>query len=225
MQQIVALFTVLRQNNPMVITYYGGDCFKVQFGDTVVAVNPMSKAANSRAPRFGADIALVSANIPEYNGVEQVQSNGKELFVIDGPGEYEIKGVVVKGYPYPEVSPRHTFFFLVLEGINLCFLSGLAKGELLRDMQEEMSEVDILFIPVGSDSDTGLSPADAYKLAVALEPSYIIPMGHNKKKDALVTFIKEGGVEGPKPVDKFTVKRRDVEAAEGEIVVLSEAVS
>jgi hypothetical protein len=204
----------------MVITYYGGDCFKVQFGDMVVAVNPISKAANSRAPRFGADIALISANVPEYNGIEQVKSAGKEPFVIDGPGEYEIKGVVIRGYGYTETEPRHTFYFVVLEGMSMCFLSGLQKGEIMKNMQEDLPEIDILFIPVHASS---LSPADAYKLAVALEPSYIIPMGHDKDKAALATFLKEGGVEALQPVDKLTLKRRDVEAAEGEIVVIAEA--
>ncbi len=96
-----AFFFDLPDNEAMVITYYGGDCFKVQFGDTVVAVNPIGKDSSLKAVRFGADIALVGAHDPDYNGIEQVRSAVKEPFVIDGPGEYEIKGVVVKGYPAP----------------------------------------------------------------------------------------------------------------------------
>ncbi len=54
----------------MIITYHGGEFFKVQFGDTVLAFNPISKDSKLKSSRFGADIALVSLNHPDMNGVE-----------------------------------------------------------------------------------------------------------------------------------------------------------
>ena len=215
-------FGNLADNNAMVITYYGGDCFRVQFGDTVVAVNPTSKDSKLKTVRFGADIVLSAANLPDYNGVEQVQGGGKDPFVIDGPGEYEVGGVVVKGYPAPGAVPRHTFFFLTLEGMNLCFLTGLTQTELSREMQEELGEVDILFVPIGGGS---LPPGEVYKVAVGLEPSYIIPMHYDPStkegKESLRTFLKEGGAENAKSQEKLTLKRRDVDTNEGKIEVLS----
>ena len=46
----------------MVITYHGGESFKVTFGDTTVAINPISKESKLSGARFGADIAIVSLN-------------------------------------------------------------------------------------------------------------------------------------------------------------------
>jgi hypothetical protein len=83
----------------MVITYLGADFFKVQFGDITIAVNPISKESKLKQARFGADIALVSANHPDLNGVDMVSHGDKKPFVISGPGEYEIKGVFIKGLP------------------------------------------------------------------------------------------------------------------------------
>ena len=82
----------------MVITYQGGYFFKVQFGDITLAVNPISKDSKLKSSRFGADVALVSANNGDMNGVDQVSFGGKEAFSITGPGEYEIKDVFIKGF-------------------------------------------------------------------------------------------------------------------------------
>ena len=38
---------------------------------------------------------------------------------------------------------------------------------------------------------------------------------------ALKSFLKEAGAEKVEPMDKFTVKKKDLEGKEGEIVVLS----
>jgi hypothetical protein len=75
----------------MVITHHGGQCFKVTFGDLTLVFDPISKGGTLPAVRFGADIALVSRNHPDMNGIEEVSFGGKEPFAITGPGEYEKK--------------------------------------------------------------------------------------------------------------------------------------
>ncbi len=40
-------------------------------------------------------------------------------------------------------------------------------------------------------------------------------------KDALKSFLKEAGSEGVQAVDKLTLKKKDLEGKEGEIIVLS----
>ena len=82
----------------MIITYLGHEAFKIQFGDTVIAVNPPSKDSKHKASRFGADIALVSLNDADFNGVENVTHGERVPFSVTGPGEYEIKGIFVKGF-------------------------------------------------------------------------------------------------------------------------------
>src|SRR3989344_1516310 len=48
----------------MVITYYGVTCFKIQSGETVLAIDPYTKEAGLTPPRFQTDIALVTRNHP-----------------------------------------------------------------------------------------------------------------------------------------------------------------
>ncbi len=83
----------------MVITYLGGAFIKVQFGDITIAVNPVSKDSKKLKPsRFGADIALVSLNHADFSGLDQVSFGERQAFSVTGPGEYEIKGVFIKGF-------------------------------------------------------------------------------------------------------------------------------
>ena len=76
----------------MVITFLGGEFFKVQFGDTVLAFNPIAKESKLKSSRFGSDVVLVSLNDKDMNGVDMVTHGDKQPFVVGGPGEFEIKG-------------------------------------------------------------------------------------------------------------------------------------
>jgi len=51
------------------------------------------------------------------------------------------------------------------------------------------------------------------------EPKIIIPMDYDDK--TLKAFLKEGGQDKVTPVDKLTIKAKDIIGREGEIVVLS----
>jgi L-ascorbate metabolism protein UlaG (beta-lactamase superfamily) len=211
----------------MIITYQGVESVKIQFGDTVVSYNPVSKDSSFKATRFGADIALISINDPDMNGAESASRGEKEAFVINGPGEYEIGGIFIRGFPsksgYKEKDRQNTIYLMNLEGMNLCFLGALGSVDSIgSETKEELDDIDILFVPIGGDGV--LKPADAYNIGVKLEPCLIVPMHYGEElgKGALKTFLKEAGEEDVKPVDKLTIKKKDLEGKEGEVVVLSE---
>ena len=56
------------------------------------------------------------------------------------------------------------------------------------------------------------------KLALSFEPKMIIPMDYDSV--TLKAFLKETGEEKAEVVDKLTLKLKDLEGKEGEIVVL-----
>ncbi len=209
----------------MIITYLGVEFFKVQFGDITIAFNPISKESKFKSTRFFADIALVSLNSKETNGVENLSYNGKDPFVVSGPGEYETKGIFIKGFAsksnYGGKDKINTIYSISLENMNLCFLGALGDINLSNDVKEELGDVDILFLPIGGEGV--IDPAQAEKLAVEIEPRIIIPMhyGDVGAKDALKKFFKEAGEEGVKPIDKLTIKKKELEGKEGEVVVLN----
>lgn len=209
----------------MIITYQGAQSFKVQFGDIVLSFDPISKDTNQKGLtpwRGGADITLVSLNHPDMNGSLQTNRGEKESFVINGPGEYEIQGVFIKGLlsssTYGGSEKTNTMYTVNLEGMNLCFLGALGDTNIPSETKEAIDGIDILFVPVGAPGVLG--PAEGYKFAVSLEPSIIIPM--NYSDSSLKTFLKEGGEDKVVPIEKLTVKKKDLEGKEGEIVVLKE---
>lgn len=212
----------------MIITYHGVECIKVQFGDITLAFNPVSKDSKFGATRFGADIAFITVNHRDMNGSENVSYGDRKPFAVTGPGEYEIKGIFAQGFysgdsMYGGEQLRNTLYLVTLENMNMCYLGAMNTTTLPGDVQEAIEDIDILFVPIGGEGV--LQPADAYKLAVSLEPKLIIPIhfGDVGKKDALKVFLKEGGAEDVKAEEKLTVKRKDLEGKEGDIVVLKQA--
>ena len=211
----------------MIITYLGGEFFKVQFGDTTLAFNPISSESKLKGSRFGADIVLSTTHHVDFNGVDQVGRGDKQPFVIEGPGEYEVGGVFIKGLPSESKYGAkengrdliNTIYTVSLENMNICFLGAINNTELKTETIEALDEIDILFVPIGGEGV--LDPAKAYKLAVSLQPKIIIPMHYDDigTKDALKVFLKEAG-ENPKPEAKLTLKKKDLEGKEGDIIVL-----
>lgn len=209
----------------MVITFLGGEFVKLQFGDLTLACNPVSKDSKLASSRFGADIALVSMAHADFNGAENLEFGEKKPFVISGPGEYETKDVFVRGFKSPSKydgkDRLNTIYYLTLDGMKLCFLGALGSFDVEAEAKEALEDIDVLFLPIGGDGV--LDAAAAYKLAVQLEPKVVIPMhyGDIGSKDALKTFLKEGGNDKVAAVDKFTVKKKDLDGKNVEIVVLS----
>src|SRR3989344_2720490 len=84
----------------MIITYYGISCFKIQSGDTVLAVDPFDKTSGLTPPRFQADIVISSHNHSNHNNTESLAAKTDSgVFQIFGPGEYEIHGIQIRGIP------------------------------------------------------------------------------------------------------------------------------
>ncbi len=209
----------------MIISFMGGESLKVQFGDIVIAYNPISKNSKLKATSFGSDIVLTSLDHEDMNGVENASRGDKAPFAISGPGEYEVKGVYVKGYPsesnYGGKTRLNTIYTVALEGMNLCFLGALSNTQLPHDIAEDLEDVDILFVPIGGEGV--LSAAEAQKISVQIEPRIIVPIHYGSlgAEGALKNFIKEAGGEAPETLDKLTIKKKDLEGKEGEIVVLN----
>jgi len=205
----------------MIITYFGKQFFKIGQGEMVLAFNPVSKSSKSDiSVKFGADIALITTNHPDYNGAEQLSHGERFPFVISGPGDYEVKEIFIKGVMSNAVIGGkkyiNTIYLLTVDGIDIAFLGALSDIDISKEAREAIEEPDILFIPIG---DKGLLDVkQSAKLASSLEPKMIIPMDYDSA--SLKAFLKEIGEEKAEVVDKLTLKRKDLEGKEGEVVVL-----
>ncbi|MFW5853320.1 MAG: MBL fold metallo-hydrolase [Patescibacteria group bacterium] len=208
----------------MIINYYGAGCLRVQFGDKVVAFNPISKDFNQVKPvRFGADTALVSANVPACNGVEGLRSSTDGSMIIDGPGEYEIGGEFIEGFE--TVGPDriiNTVYTVELEGMNIVHLGLLTEQSLPDEVVEGLGSIDILFVPAGGLGS--VQPQVAAKLAASLGAKLVIPVfpvDEKKAKDSFEIVAKELGGDKVKPLEKISLKRKDIENKTAEPLILA----
>jgi L-ascorbate metabolism protein UlaG (beta-lactamase superfamily) len=205
----------------MIITHHGGQCFKVSFGDTTLAFDPIAKKSKLDTVKFGADVALVSLNHPNFNGTEQVAHGSKQPFIVNGPGEYEIGDVTVRGWgvrtTYDKVERYNTIYQVQLEGMNLIFLGALNDPDIEARILGEFGDVDVLFVPIGGGDV--LEVPQATKFATKLEAKVIIPMHYDTQ--SLDAFLKEEGASNGTPQEKLTLKRKDLLTASGDIIVLA----
>lgn len=212
----------------MVISYLGHECFKIQFGDLVMVCNPPAKTSKFKFNKFGADVVLQSLENEDMNGGVDFFYGEKKPFIVSGPGEYETGGIFVRGIagestyglknPKADEKRINTMYAFTVDGINVLFL-GAQNAALPAALAEAIDVVDVIIVPIGGN---GVFDAkEAYKVANNLEPKIIIPMHITGEKDeALKVFLKEAG-EHVVAVDKLTIKRKDIEGKEGDVVVLA----
>ncbi|PIR47017.1 MAG: hypothetical protein COV07_01255 [Candidatus Vogelbacteria bacterium CG10_big_fil_rev_8_21_14_0_10_45_14] len=213
----------------MVITYHGMGLIKVTHGDMVVAMNPIGADAGMKPVRFGADLALISRNAPEWNGATEVNFGSKTPFVINGAGEYEVTGLFIKGfYVEEEVEGDkyiNTIYTLLQDGINLCHIGALRSKVLPEKVKEKLGTINILFVPVTSRRKDLLSPEDAYALSMELESNIVVPLYFDEEGEdtkALQGLAKAFGAEIKKE-DKLTLKKKDLDGRGSELVVISKS--
>ena len=189
-------------------------------GDTTIVFGPVSKKSKNFKPtNFGADVAFVSLNHDDMNGIEEAGRGDKQPIAIIGPGEYEVKDITATGHlsktKYGGIERINTVYSVHFDGLHVLYLGAQGDTDLPADVLE-MDAPDVLILPVGGNG--ALSPSDAQKLSVKLEAKIVIPILYEEKP--LKQFLKEAGEESVKPADKLTIKPRDVADKENEVVVL-----
>lgn len=213
----------------MIINWYGLACFKIQGDKATVITDPYNNSFGLKAPRLAGDIVTSSHNHDDHNNIKAVKALGdKGPFVIDSPGEYEVKNTFIYGIPSwhdakggSERGPN-TIYRIEMDGISLAHLGDL--GHMLENGQiEKLEGIDILMIPVGGKYT--IDGKEATKVISQIEPRLVIPMhysikGLNLKIDKLDPFCKEIGVCPPNTLPKFKVTKKDLPQDELQVVLL-----
>jgi len=213
----------------MVITYYGISCFKLQSGDTVLAIDPFSKESGLTPPRFEAHAVLSSHAHPNHANIDSLSAKKEtSMFTITGPGEYEFRGIFVRGIPSfhdtreGKEKGQNTIYTIEWEGMRMVHLGDFGESELRSETQEAIGAVDILFVPMGG-KDT-VDAEHAVKMVNKIEPRVVVPMhykipGLKTRWESVEEFLKEIG-EKIKPEEKLTIKKKDLPSAEETRVVV-----
>ena len=149
----------------MIISYFGKQNLKVQYGDLVICVDPVSKKGDKNTgSKFGSDIAISTTPHPDYNGIEEAVYGDKEPFVIRSAGEYEIGGTEIVGaHTITNIDKKrykNTCFRFVVEDINLGVLGPIDKESFTSKVREVLGGVDILFLPLSGGDGYGVDEAE-----------------------------------------------------------------
>jgi len=192
------------------ITWLGHACIRIRTRDAAVLCDPVDKSSGYDMARPTADIVTVSRHIPLHGHLAGVKG---ESIVIDGPGEYEIRGIQIQGIATalraPEGSEpgRNISFMLTAEDLHVAHLGGIGSPP-TAEQTELLSNADVLIVPIG---DGGALTADeAARTVRALEPRVIIPVCYHPgaEPDLLKAFLTAVGIAAEPPVARLSIQAR-----------------
>ncbi len=203
----------------MELTWYGRTCVRLRGKDAVVVADPYQSIVGPTGRGISGDIVTVSHPDDEplpkakgrlsRDGGTHLPSSLDDAFVLDGPGEYEVKQVLLTGVrTYRDDQRgtergRQTAFAVELDGIHTIHLGDI--GHLLTEEKlGDIGSVDVVCVPIGG----ALTPTKAAELVAQLDPSIVVPMpvcaDEAECDDAMKRFLHEMGAQ-PTPQSKLSV--------------------
>jgi L-ascorbate metabolism protein UlaG (beta-lactamase superfamily) len=213
----------------MDLTWLGHSCFRMRGKEVTLLADPPSPSTGYSLGRVSADIVTISHDHPGHNYVQGV--GGKPHYVVRGPGEYEIRNVLISGLlSYHDDRRgarlgRNTIYLYHLDDLLICHLGDLGHVLDARE-QEEVNGCDVLLLPVGGGN--ALDAKRAVEVVSQVEPQVIVPMHYATPAlksaapplDPVEVFCHEMGVEQTAPLAKLSVTRGSL-PSEPQVVLLT----
>lgn len=209
----------------MDITWLGHAATRVRTRSAAVVMDPYDRSVGGTMGRPDAHIVTISHQDPMRNGVSGVAPTDGAPMVLDGPGEYEIRGVLIEAVraslrPVEGADPetlRSVIWHFEAEDLRVAHLGGLGTQPTAAQL-DLLSDVDIVIVPIAL-ADT-LAPAEAARAIRALEPTITIPVGYDPADEAaLKAFAEALALKPEEPVSRFTIARRST-SEERRLVIL-----
>ncbi len=195
----------------MEITWYGRTCIRLRGKDAVVVTDPYRSVVGPTGRGVTADIVTFSRPDPQTvapkakdrvarDGITLLPSSLEEAFVLDGPGEYEVKHVLLTGVrTYRDDHKgaergRQVAFVAEIDGIHTIHLGDI--GHLLTEERlGDIGPVDVACVPVGGS----LSATKTAELVAQLDPAIVVPMTIAEDEatgaEAMQRFLHEMGAQ------------------------------
>ena len=211
------------------ITWAGQSCFQISVSNSKdhqaeIVIDPFDEKIGLKLPNLSSDILLITHDHYDHSNVKGVKG---DPFIINSPGEYEVKGIFIQGIPSfhdDKEGEGNTIYTIEAEGMRICHLGDLGQKQLTDDQLDKIGTVDVLMIPVGGTYT--ISSAEAPKIIGQIDPKIIIPMHFGLPKlkvelDDVGKFLKAMGKNSSEEIDKLTVKVATLpKEGQTEIVVL-----
>jgi L-ascorbate metabolism protein UlaG (beta-lactamase superfamily) len=194
----------------MEITWYGRTCVRLRGREAVVVADPYQVVVGPTGRGITGDIVTYShpddSPLPRAKGKRSrdgttlLPSSLESAFVLDGPGEYEVRDVLVTGVRTYRDDVRgaekgkQTAFVVELDGLHTIHLGDI--GHLLTEEKlADMGPIEIACVPIGGH----LSPTKAAELVAQLDPRIVVPMAvcddEGQCEEVLAKFFHEMGGE------------------------------
>lgn len=212
----------------MQIHYFGLSSFKITTKDATVITDPFDKESGLLSPRGAADIVILSEKLNKLYSATSGFSG--EPFLINDPGEYDLKGVTVTGIPLKQEGdetkdgkPRYVTAVLIeAEDMRILNLTHIRTFSMKSDDLEDLGEIDILILPVGGNSV--MTAKDASKVVNEIEPKIVIPShyateGLKLPYEKVDAFLKEMGGKSEN-MEKLLIKKKDLDPERMQIITL-----
>jgi L-ascorbate metabolism protein UlaG (beta-lactamase superfamily) len=211
----------------MELSWYGRTCVRLRGRDAVVVADPYQSVVGPTGRGITGEIVTYShpddRPLPKAKGKRSrdgqtlLPSSLDEAFVLDGPGEYEVRDVLVTGVrTYRDDAKgadhgKQTAFLVELDGLHTIHLGEI--GHLLTEEKlADIGPVDIACVPIGGP----LSPTKTAELVAQLDPRIVVAMpledDSAETDEALARFFHEmGGEPTPQPRLSVTISSLPVE--------------
>src|SRR5262245_22814663 len=194
----------------MELTWYGRTCVRLRGRDAVVVADPYQTVVGPTGRGITGEIVTFShpedKPLPRAKGKRSrdgstfLPSSLDDAFVLDGPGEYEVRDVLVTGVrTYRDDAKgtergKQTAFVIELDQMHTIHLGEI--GHLLTEEKlGDIGPIDIACLPIGGP----LSPQKSAELIAQLDPRIVVAMPLDEDapdtKEALAKFLHEMGGE------------------------------
>jgi L-ascorbate metabolism protein UlaG (beta-lactamase superfamily) len=186
----------------MELTWQARFCVRMRSREATVVTDPFPADVGPTGRGLSADIVTYShAESATPGALRQMRKvvapNGEEIlvpasleraYVLDGPGEFEVKQVLMTGVRTSRGASDgpNVAFVYELDGLHVCHLGDIG-GTLSQDQLGELGAVDVLLIPVGGQ----LSATTAAELVAQIDPKFVVPLA-----------VAADGTAG-QPIDRF----------------------
>ena len=196
----------------MEIRYYGANCVKLSDKKIVLVIDDNLSQLGLKAVIKPQDVAIYTAS---HN--ESLVDTGR--FLIDGPGEYEISEVSIRGIATraytDETGLQATIYSIKIDDFNIGVI-GHSNTDLNDEQLEAIGVVDVLIIPVGNHGYT-LDANEAVGIIKKIEPKVVIPthyadtaIKYAVPQVDLQPFLKALGISEPETLEVLALKEREL---------------
>lgn len=198
------------ESGVMELTWYGRTCIRLRGKDAVVINDPYQAVVGPTGRGITGDIVTYShpddtplpraKGKPSRDGKTLLPSSLDTAFTLDGPGEYEVRHVLLTGVRTYRDDDRgatrgkQTSFVTELDGVHTIHLGEI--GHLLTEEKlADIGSIDIACVPVGGT----MTATRTAELVAQLDPRIVVPMplcdDEADCAEALAKFFHEMGTQ------------------------------